>query len=162
MTQDALIPTLRGLELGAPKPTRRPAKPPHPSPHLASQHPDGIRATWCRTCRQPILTGLDNLAMALPARANPTPLTNLGELLAQLGDLDTYELRAGRPTRLIRRLAADITARPAEGPGRRRHDAYDVLAAHRCGHDLTGAATTDTHLPAPIDVATATPPDPPF
>lgn len=162
MTQDALIPTLRGLELGAPKAARRPAKPPHPSPHVASTHPDGVRATWCRSCRQPILTGLDGLACALPARVDPTPLTPLGELLAQLGGLDTYELRAGRPTRLIRRLAADIAARPADGPGRRRHDAYDVLAAHRCGQTLTGPATAATRIPPPTSAADATPIDPPF
>ena len=161
MSQDALIPT-PGFELGAPKPTRRPARPPHPSLHVASRHPDGIRATWCRVCRQPILTGMDDLACALPARVDPTPLTPLGELLAQLGDLDTYELRAGRPTRLIRRLAADITARPAEGAGRRRHDTYDVLAAHRCGQTLTGPAAAATRIPPPTSAADATPIDPPF
>ncbi len=162
MSQDALIPTPRGLELGAPKTARRPAKPPHPSPHVASKHPDGVRASWCRDCRQPILTGLDDLACALPARVDPTPLTPLGELLAKLGDLDTYELRAGRPTRLIRRLAADITARPAEGAGRRRHDTYDVLAAHRCGQTLTGPAAAATRIPPPTSAADATPIDPPF
>lgn len=146
MTQAPLIPA--GInDVLAQKATRGPRtpKPEHPHAHLATKHPDGLRATWCHDCKAPILAGLDDLACALPARVDVTPLTPLGEALARIAGQQTYEIRAGKPPRIVRRDAHAITARPAGGDARPR---YDVVTTHTCTPVVPEAATTTSALPA--------------
>jgi hypothetical protein len=48
--------------------------------------------TRCRDCKAPILYGLDADMCALSVRADPTPLTPLGEALALIDGRATYSL----------------------------------------------------------------------
>ena len=165
MTDDALFEldppaaATPGFELAAPKRQRRA---PHPYAHLATKHPDGIRATWCATCKAPVVAGLDNLVCALDARVDAVPLTPLGEALAVLGGRTTYELRTGKPPRIVRRTAQMILARPAGATTRRAHAAYDVVAAHQChavaAGPLAGASTLQQPATTRVLDATSTPP----
>ena len=163
MTQDALIPA-GTADVLAQKATRGPRtpKPAHPLAHLASKHPDGIRATWCTTCKAPILTGLDDVVCALDARTDVVPLSPLGEALARIGGRTTYELRTGKPPRIVRRTAQMILARPAGATTRRAHAAYDVVAAHQChavaAGPLAGASTLQQPATTRVLDATSTPP----
>lgn len=98
---------------------------------LAHRIGDTHRAAGLRTCPRcgaPILTGLDNDTAALTARADPTPLTPLGETLALLAGRPTYNLTttSGRKE-LHRRDEWHIK-------GERR---YPVIPAHKCGAPLT-------------------------
>lgn len=154
MTQEPLIPA--GVDsVLAQKATRgsRTPKPVHPYAHLGTKHPDGIRATWCITCKAPILTGLDDVVCALDARTDVVPLSPLGEALARIGGLVTYELRTGKPPRIVRRTARMILARPAGATTRRAHAAYDVVAAHRCQAVAVGPLAVASTLPAPAATA---------
>ena len=154
MSQPPLIPA--GVDsVLAQKATRGPrqAKPVHPLEHLASKHPDGIRATWCTTCKAPILTGLDDVVCALDARTDVVPLSPLGEALARIGGRTTYELRTGKPPRIVRRTAQMILARPAGATTRRAHAAYDVVAAHQCHAVAAGPLAGASTLPAPAATA---------
>lgn len=82
---------------------------------------------FCPTCRARILAGLDDDKAALRADVDPSPVTALGEMLAQLEGRRTYALvhNFGRLV-LDYRDAGRIAYRPA-GSGR-----LDVLAEHRC------------------------------
>ena len=163
MTQEPLIPA--GVDsVLAQKATRgsRTPKPVHPYAHLGTKHPDGIRATWCTTCKAPILTGLDDVVCALDARTDVVPLSPLGEAIARIGGRTTYELRTGKPPRIVRRTAQMILARPAGATTRRAHAAYDVVAAHQChavaAGPLAGASTLQQPATTRVLDATSTPP----
>ena len=166
--QDALIPapnaSVDSILAGAgrrPRGPRQP-KPGHPLEHLATKHPDGVRATWCTTCKAPILTGLDDVVCAFDARTDVVPLSPLGEALARIGGLVTYELRTGKPPRIVRRTAWMILARPAGATTRRAHAAYDVVAAHRCQAVAVGPLAGASALPAPASSAFDQTQPPPF
>lgn len=86
-----------------------------------------VRATACRTCRAPTLTGLDNDRCAVVAHADPEPLDGLGEALALLAGRKTYALHpAANGYELVLRYDKQIAGAP---PGTRGHD---VLAEHAC------------------------------
>ena len=115
----------------------RTKKAPHPLLHLASKGPRGVRASWCRVCGVPILSGLDADVCAFYVKVDATPLDATGEMLALLSDppRTTYQIdRLGHSPRLTRRRAFDITTNPA-GP-RADLKTWDVLPAHRCGAPL--------------------------
>lgn len=155
MTQDALIPpTTNDILATAGRRQSRKVKPAHPATHLASKHPDGIRAGWCWSCKQPILTGLDDLACAFAVRVDPTPLTALGEALARLAGLATYEVRRGHPVRIVRRGARQILARPAGSDALRVMGAFDVVAAHECGRVQPEACATTSRLQPTVTATT--------
>lgn len=100
------------------------------------------RIRSCRTCRHPVLAGLDADICALPAIVDPHPLTGLGEMLACLEHRLTYELRSSgnRGYRLNERDADKI----AYSPAGTRTD-LDVLRAHSChARPLSAPETTDT------------------
>jgi hypothetical protein len=85
------------------------------------------RLRRCARCQAPILAGLDATMAAVAVRADPTPLTPLGEAAALLGGRATFDLSdvAGRKE-LTYRYCDQIS-------GLRR---YPVLAAHECGKSL--------------------------
>jgi len=85
------------------------------------------RLRTCPRCGAPVLAGLDAPVAALPVRADPTPLTVLGEAFALLDGRPTFDLSdaAGRK---------ELTYRAPEQIGGPRK--YPVLAAHRCGQSL--------------------------
>lgn len=90
---------------------------------------DGVsrtaRPTSCRKCGAIVMRGLDDRVAGLVATADPTPITPLGEALAQLDGRWTYRLswRAGH-YELDDRDEWAIQARPA--------GTVEVLAQHRC------------------------------
>ncbi|MFB9620659.1 hypothetical protein [Brooklawnia cerclae] len=91
--------------------------------------PRGVRAHRCRTCRAPVLSGLDNDRMAFQVSVDWQPLDATGELVALLAGRATFRIEpspSGNP-RLTRRTAEAIT-RP-----RRWWEAWDIIPEHRCG-----------------------------
>ena len=94
--------------------------------------------------------------------ARAAPLSPLGEALARIGGLVTYELRTGKPPRIVRRTAWMILARPAGATTRRAHAAYDVVAAHRCQAVAVGPLAFDQTQPAPASSAFDQTQPPPF
>lgn len=87
-----------------------------------------VKAHSCRTCGAPIMAGLDHARVAMPARADPYPLSALGEATVLLGDRATYSLLwiAGH-YELNYRTSWHIEGSPAGDPTR------EVLAQHECG-----------------------------
>lgn len=104
---------------------------------------DGIsrraRGRHCRTCRAPILTGLDDDRCGLPVTADPAPIDEVGELIALAAGRRTFDLRQ-RPT-------LRLNHRPTWRIGKPRQ--HDVLAEHRCG---------EPHLPTTSSRLTPPPP----
>ncbi len=101
-----------------------------------------VHTRQCRHCRYPILVGLDNDRCALPAYADPLPLSPLGEAVALLSGRSTYALRMGLGfCELQRRDRWQIEGTPA---GTR----LDVLASHVCGGGSLPTAPT-VHRPHP-------------
>ncbi|QXT62742.1 hypothetical protein [Tessaracoccus palaemonis] len=128
MTQDALFG----------RPTVREPRTVHPAQHLDSR---AIRATWCRTCKAPILHGPNDVLAAFDTDVDPLPLSAVGELTALLQGRRTVALeRYGASLHLRRRGRHEITSRPA---GTRR---IDVLATHQC--DAEPLPTIATQFPA--------------
>lgn len=85
------------------------------------------RATACRTCHSPTLTGLDNDRCAVVAHADPEPLDTLGEALALIAGRKTYALhQSANGYEFVLRYDKQIAAAP---PGSR---GYDVVAEHAC------------------------------
>lgn len=86
------------------------------------------QARGCNRCRGRIITGWDGDVCALIAEVDPTPLSTLGEALAQLQGRRTYTL-ASEGGRLVLndRTPGRIGHRPA-GTGH-----FDVMPEHRCG-----------------------------
>ena len=106
------------------------------------------RLRRCTRCGAPILAGLDAPRSALPVKADPTPLTPLGETVALLNRRSTYDLcDAGGRKELNYRDPFTI-----EGPRR-----YPVLAAHACGVSLAAFAEA-----IPVRVRYSIPDTPPF
>ena len=77
------------------------------------------KATACKQCGAHIAVGLDDDQCALPAAADPTPLTWAGELAARLNGRRTYEIAA----RELWHRYREQLRRPAPDP---------VLPEHRC------------------------------
>jgi hypothetical protein len=87
----------------------------------------GCRATKCIVCKTDVLAGFDEDVMAMPAIADPTPLSPLGEALALIEGRCSYELdRHGAGLALWLRTHWRIEAAPAS-------DQVIVLTDHRCG-----------------------------
>lgn len=91
------------------------------------------RLQVCTRCHVTILTGLDADYAALTARADPTPLDRLGEVLALAAGRPTYDLapRGGQKRQLDYRDEYRISG----------HRRYPVLPAHKCGQPLPAAET---------------------
>ena len=149
--------TLPGLDLAVPAPPTEPAVEGRPTladlKLLAGRAtPRGIHPRRCTTCRQPILTGLDNDLCAVTVHVDYNPLNTLGEALAHIAGRATFELarQAGTANpRLTRRWARRITNRPPEQRGL-IGDRYDVVPEHAChAPPLPGPASilapTTTH-----------------
>ena len=131
-TQPTLLDLAPQLRVRTSRP--RTKKAPHPLLHLASKGPRGVRASWCRACGVPILSGLDADVCAFYVKVDATPLDATGEMLALLSSplRDTYTLDAlGHAPRLTRRRAYDLQARPAGVCA--DLNTWDVVPAHRCG-----------------------------
>ena len=80
----------------------------------------------CRDCKAPVLAGLSEDWMAWVVTVDSSPLSPIGEMLAVLGGLRTYELRAHQQTlALWQRDRWQIRGRP---PGVK----FDVVADHQC------------------------------
>lgn len=109
------------------------------------------RATACRTCHGPTLTGLDNDMCATVAHADPEPIDTLGEALALLAGRKTYALHpSANGYELVLRYDKQIAGAQ---PGARR---YDVLAEHACNSAaLPGRPSAYTGI-------TALPDNPPY
>lgn len=86
-----------------------------------------INTRTCPGCGQATVTGLDADVAALPARCDPHPVDQVGELIALATGRRTYDLTptSGR-LELYHRECWHIAAR-------RR---YPVLAQHACGQPL--------------------------
>lgn len=82
----------------------------------------------CRTCNAHVITGLDAETCALAVIADPTPLDQIGELLAIAAGRATYTLEPDGPRLVLNyRDPGRIRHRPPDG------FRYDVLPAHVCG-----------------------------
>lgn len=110
-----------------------------------------------RRCPALVLAGLDDDKCALEARADPTPLSPLGEALAVVEGRITYTLRREGPGWVLdSRDHHAIDHAPAGS--RPRHD---VVRQHRCGTPPPeGPLATSSSFPetAPQPPAGATPP----
>lgn len=97
-----------------------------------------VRGKACKTCGRFVLAGLDADRAASPAHVDATPLSRLGEALAQVAGLATYDLAwTGQRLELDGpRDASTISRFPAGARG------TDVVAAHQC------AATRWPSLPS--------------
>ena len=106
------------------------------------------RLRRCTRCGAPILAGLDAPRAALPVRADPTPLTAVGETVALLNRRATFDLiDAGGRKELNWRDSMAIS-------GTRR---YPVLAEHACGVSLADFAEA-----IPVCARYLIPDSPPF
>ena len=120
----------------------------HPQGHTRRAQP-----RLCRRCDARVLIGLDADVAALPVTVDPTPLTPLGEALAQLEGRYTVELFPdARGHVMDTRTDTRILHRPA--------DVAQVLPEHRCGTPLPPALTRPPdpdirHTPLPPSGAPA-------
>lgn len=102
-----------------------------------------VRGRTCKRCGQAILTGLDADAAAGNAYVDPLPLSPLGEALAQIAGLATYELLwTGVRLELEYRDAWSIEGHPA---GSRA--GVDVVAEHQCGSANLPSLPSAHHRP---------------
>lgn len=92
----------------------------------------------CRTCRRTVLYGLDADVCALSVRADPVPITALGETVALLAGRATYHLAAAAGRRQLHYRDAWAIEGERKSP---------VVAEHRCGQVLDAFASGE-HLPA--------------
>lgn len=95
----------------------------------------------CRSCKQPVVRGLDDDVAALAVTCDPRPVDELGEALALMQGRRTFAV-ASRGGRLLvdpREPLAIAARRPA-----------DVLAEHRCGSPPLPAAPQPAN-PQPTD-----------
>lgn len=101
----------------------------------------------CRTCNAHVIIGLDANVCALAVLADPTPLDQLGEVLAIATARPTYTLEHdGARLVLNYRDPGRIRHRPAGGGLR-----YDVVPAHVCGRPLPAIErTTGALAPAQL------------
>lgn len=102
-----------------------------------------VKATACRHCHRPTLTGLDNDMCAGVAHTDPEPLSPLGEALALLTGRATYALRqTGGRHELQLRDPWQIAGKPAGT------DRADILAEHSCNSPpLPGTESAFTKPP---------------
>jgi len=109
----------------------------------------------CSRCGRLTFVGLDDVIMAELATVDVAPLDAMGELLAVLGGLGTWDLswRGGR-YELDRRESHHIAAHP---PGTRA--GTDVLNGHRCGVNIAHRLPSRLRGKAPQN---AFPDEPPF
>lgn len=113
----------------------------------------GVHADRCRTCKAPVLVGLDEDRCAFRAIVDWTPLDPTGEFLALLAGRRTYTLdlqRSGNP-KLTRRGVGAIAHGPVYAILRR-----DIVPQHRCGATLPnvdtrlGQTVIDPNQPCPF------------
>jgi hypothetical protein len=83
-----------------------------------------LTAGCCRSCKQPVVRGLDADVAGIPATCDPEPIDQAGELLALVAGRATYTVRhiGGRWQIGYRDHWRIKAGRPAA-----------VLAEHRCG-----------------------------
>jgi len=140
---------MRQLALdGTPVPAPKPA-PGIPAWILRERRGEAFRSAClqrCTKCRAPILYGLDADLCALSVKADPTPLTPLGEAIALLGGRRTFHLTdiAGR---------IEITMRDQWAIG--GESAHLVVPEHKCNSRL------DAHMQPHIRRARYVVPDEP-
>lgn len=118
---------LEGVAPQAPQPPRPAGV---PAWILAQRAGEAFRSaglTRCTHCRAAILYGLDADLCALSVRADPTPLTLLGEVLALMDGRATYSLVTADGRKLLDIRDEWMIA------GTRR---WPVLPAHKCGASL--------------------------
>jgi hypothetical protein len=117
------------------------------------------RAILCPGCRRPIMRGLMPLPTPWPVDADPTPLSSLGEALALLAGVKTYELSWSFDHYEIRhREWSMVTYGPAD-----TLKESDVLGAHNCRVPTSPAWPTKPSLvPDPNVVEAPLPDEPPF
>lgn len=140
-----------------------PSKPDHPYGWLAQAGQRTARPWRCRTCRAPILSGLDANLAAFRAEADPTPLTALGEALTTLDSIRTLDLTvSGTTGRLTRRGRWRIPSMPAGGRAPGVGDRYDVLPEHHCGRVTPAAWSAPARALPPPAADTLTSDRPPF
>lgn len=95
------------------------------------------RTDHCR-CGTPVIRALDADVAGYPRTLDARPLTTLGETTTLLTGGRTATLRRLAPgLRLYARSHWDIGNHPPDAPGRD----YDVLADHRCHHDIPNQLT---------------------
>lgn len=131
--------------------------------HLVTQGhiaPNGTgrraQARRCPHCRHNVIVGDDDERCALTATCDPQPLTPLGEALARVDGLATYNLAAIRGGyQLWYRGPEHIEGKPA-GTNPRE----DVLRQHRCGNPPPVGPLTmpSVHIPTRPTKSGATPP----
>lgn len=158
MTQQPLIPA--DVNAALTHTGRAARRAPHPMADHHSKHWRGVRARWCPGCRTPILTGLDADQCALLAKADPTPLTALGEAMALLDGRATYTLTRDHGRSIVtlsRRTAGTITRQPA-GADVASLLAWDIIGEHRCGQTTPDELTAATRLADLTVTATDQPP----
>jgi hypothetical protein len=86
-----------------------------------------IKPRLCPRCQKLILTGPDNDIGAFTVNADPTPVDEIGEILALAAGRATFDLAGNRERRYLYR-------RDQWAPGLPRR--YPVLPEHRCGKPL--------------------------
>lgn len=114
------------------------------------------RRTRCPRCQDATYEGLDAERCAVKVVVDRQPISALGEALALLAGMKTFE-RHSQAGRLVLDFRSPdyIESRPAGTTSRN-----DVHAAHVCGHQWPPAARAPTALP---DYSLqANPTDPPF
>jgi hypothetical protein len=90
------------------------------------------RVTRCKKCQTRIIKGWTDEPCAVLAACDPTPLSNLSEMVAILDGRMTFDLaRRGGRYELDLRESDHIEGSPPETPNSWRRNA-DVLAEHRC------------------------------
>jgi len=108
----------------------------------------------CRDCGRYTFVGLDDVVMAGVATVDVAPLDALGELLALLCGLTTYDLSwRGDRYEIDRRESHHIRSAP---PGSKAGN--DVVNDHRCGVDIAHHAASRLRIPS----AYVFPDKPPF
>jgi len=113
------------------------------------------RVVGCKTCNEPVFSGLDGDIAALEVRTDVRPLNAAGELAALIAGRTTYELTwncSNGRYELEWRSQWQIVGRPPGTPG------IDVLATHVCGTNV-GAGRLQT---GPAAVMVQLPAEPPF
>ena len=140
MTQDALIP--------APTVDTRPLPTITTETWLVQRLRPRATPTTCRACHAPIVKARTPEPGSFLAIVDPRPVGELGEALAVLAGLATYELVDwGTKCTIELRLRNEIRRRPIYGYRYPRFK-YDVLVEHSCGSDIPRIESTHS-MPSP-------------
>ncbi len=111
-----------------------------------------IRNSTCPRCRRTTLRALDDDICAADVRADPIPLTPLGETLAHQQHIPTY---------LVHLTGQKLQLENRHTPTLPRPPGTDVIPEHRCNNTWPYRVThTESQLPKPATHTTPT--DPPF